>query len=142
MYKKILLPVDLNAEATWERSAEVARELAKPSGAEVHVLCVLPEMGLPVVGSYFKEGFEEHALGELKEGVKSFIARFFTDGTKVKGHVAHGAIYKEILRAADALEADLIIVASHRPEMKDYFLGPNAARVARYANQSVLVVRQ
>ena len=36
---------------------------------------------------------------------------------------------------------DLIIMASHRPELQDYLLGPNAARVVRHANCSVLVVR-
>jgi nucleotide-binding universal stress UspA family protein len=38
-------------------------------------------------------------------------------------------------------EADLIVVGSHRPAMKDYLLGTNAARVVRHAHCSVLVVR-
>jgi nucleotide-binding universal stress UspA family protein len=35
----------------------------------------------------------------------------------------------------------MIVMASHRPELKDYLLGPNAARVVRHAECSVLVVR-
>jgi nucleotide-binding universal stress UspA family protein len=35
----------------------------------------------------------------------------------------------------------VIVLASHRPELKDYLLGPNAARVVRHAKCSVLVVR-
>ncbi|MFV2033769.1 MAG: universal stress protein, partial [Halocynthiibacter sp.] len=50
-------------------------------------------------------------------------------------------IYKTILTTADAIGCDLIVMASHRPEMQDYLLGPNAARVVRHANQSVFVVR-
>lgn len=42
----------------------------------------------------------------------------------------------------DMLGADLIVMASQRPELKDYLLGPNAARVVRHAEQSVLVVRE
>ncbi|MBT6187404.1 MAG: universal stress protein, partial [Rhodospirillales bacterium] len=30
---------------------------------------------------------------------------------------------------------------SHRPALKDYLLGPNAAQVVRHADVSVLVVR-
>ena len=43
---------------------------------------------------------------------------------------------------ADETNADLIVMASHRPELKDFLLGPNAARVVRHANCSVLVVRE
>jgi nucleotide-binding universal stress UspA family protein len=37
--------------------------------------------------------------------------------------------------------ADLIVMASHRPELKDDLLGANAARVVRPSKRSVLVVR-
>ncbi len=30
--------------------------------------------------------------------------------------------------------AERIVIASHRPELRDYPLGPNAARVMRHAN--------
>jgi nucleotide-binding universal stress UspA family protein len=36
----------------------------------------------------------------------------------------------------------LIIIGSHSPSMQDYLLGPNAARVVRHANCSVLVIRE
>jgi nucleotide-binding universal stress UspA family protein len=45
------------------------------------------------------------------------------------------------MRLADKLGCDAIVMAAHRPELRDYLLGPNAARVVRHANQSVLVVR-
>jgi nucleotide-binding universal stress UspA family protein len=32
-------------------------------------------------------------------------------------------------------------MGSHRPNMSDYLIGPNAARVVRHAPVSVLVVR-
>ena len=37
--------------------------------------------------------------------------------------------------------ADMIIIASHRPGLQDYFLGSTAAKVVRHATCSVLVVR-
>lgn len=56
--------------------------------------------------------------------------------------VRHGSVYGEILDAASEVDADLIVMASHRPEMKDYLIGANAATVVRHAKCSVLVVRQ
>ena len=44
-------------------------------------------------------------------------------------------------RAANRLGCDLIVVGAHRPELGDYLLGPNAARIVRHADQSVFVVR-
>jgi len=35
----------------------------------------------------------------------------------------------------------LIEMSAHRPEFKDYVIGPNAARVLRHATQSVFVAR-
>jgi nucleotide-binding universal stress UspA family protein len=55
--------------------------------------------------------------------------------------VRQGSIYSEILSVAREQQVDLIVMASHRPEMKDYLIGTNAARVVRHAACSVLVVR-
>ncbi len=38
--------------------------------------------------------------------------------------------------------ADLIVMASHRPEMKDYLLGSNAGHIVLHAPCSVFVVRK
>ena len=50
------------------------------------------------------------------------------------------SIYAEILGFVEEAEADLV-VGSHRPMIKDYQLGTNAARVVRHACCSVLVAR-
>jgi nucleotide-binding universal stress UspA family protein len=59
----------------------------------------------------------------------------------VHPHVLHGRVYDQIIEAANRVGADVIVMGSHRPELKDYLLGPNAARVVRHATQSVFVVR-
>jgi len=55
--------------------------------------------------------------------------------------VRTGHSYNTILEVAKEKNADLIIIASHRPGLQDYFLGSTAAKVVRHANCSVLVVR-
>jgi nucleotide-binding universal stress UspA family protein len=55
--------------------------------------------------------------------------------------VRQGGIYHEVIEEAKAMPADLIVMTSHRPDMRSYFLGSNAGHVVRYAGCSVLVVR-
>ncbi len=63
-----------------------------------------------------------------------------TDGA-VTSSIRFGSVYQEILAHADKFGADLIIVASHKPNVGDYLLGTTAARVVRHAACSVFVVR-
>ena len=138
MFKRILVPIDLGDRDGFDRSMDVAEELAAKHGAELHVMTVLPSYNMPIVGSYFPPEHEERATKEGQAALGDLLAG---RGGKAKGHVGHGTIYDEILKAAQKLGCDLIVMASHRPELKDYLLGPNAARVVRHAKQSVFVVR-
>ncbi len=141
MYKAILLPVDLDQKSSWERAAPVAVELAKQHDAKVHVLSVIPDYGMSVVGSYFPKDFAENALKATAKELDKFAVEHIPTDTLGVARAVSGTIYKRILANADELDCDLIVLASHRPETADYLLGPNAARVARHANQSVFVVR-
>ena len=140
MYKRILVPVDLQDRGVAVRVLEEAAYIAKGSNAELHLLTVVPTYSMSIVGSFFPEGYEAKALTAARAALTDFMAEQ-TAAEGAKGHVAHGTIYDEIMKVADKLGCDLIVMASHRPELKDYLLGPNAARVVRHANQSVFVVR-
>lgn len=139
--KTILLPVDLFHDTGWERSLAHAVMLADQSGAELHLLSVIPDYGMPMVGSFFPKGFSENALSTTKSDLARFADEHIPKGMQVVQHVKHGSVYKEILALADAIDVDMIVMASHRPEMKEYLLGPNAARVVRHAKQSVTIIR-
>lgn len=139
MYKEILLAVDLEDENSWRKALPVAVEYARAFGSRIHVISVVPEFGM--VREYFPEDYEE----KLKESVKTQLHQF-TSGhvpkeIPVQHIIAHGAIYQEIIAAADNVNADLIIMGSHRPGLGDFLLGPNASRVVRHSSKSVLVVR-
>lgn len=141
MYKSILLPVDLGHESSWEKAAPVAVSLAKQFGAKIHVLVVVPDYGMAVVASFFPKDFEEQAFAASDAELKKLVAEHIPGDVLAGAHATRGTIYKEIIAAADEHGCDLIVLSSHRPEMKDYMLGPNAARVARHARQSVMIVR-
>jgi nucleotide-binding universal stress UspA family protein len=141
MFKNILLSVDLGEESSWKAALPRAVDIAAGENAALHVITVVPTYGMPIVGSFFPEDFEEKALAAAKTSLAEFIKERIPDSIEARGHVAHGVIYEEIMHAADKLGCDLIVLASHRPELRDYLIGPNAARVVRHAKQSVLVVR-
>jgi len=141
MYKSILVPIDLGEESSWSKALPTAEKLALTFGAELHVVTVVPDFGKSIVGSFFSKDYEAQALEKAGEMLKTFLEEHNPHNQTIKGHIAHGTIYEEIAKTADKLNSDLIVLSSHRPELKDYLLGPNAARVVRHANQSVMVVR-
>lgn len=141
MYKTILLSVDLNEESSWQKALPAAVAYARAFGATLHVLTVVPNYGMTMVAQYFPDDFEEKALAESLARLEALIAEQVGKDLAVKAIAARGTVYEQIIKTADGLDADLIVMASHRPELKDYLLGPNAARVVRHAERSVLVVR-
>ena len=141
MYKEILLPIDLNSIDSQGKAVETAIGLAQAFGSRVHVQTIVPDFGLPLVASYFPEGFESKALENANQALHDFVKRSFPPDVTVQHIVSHGSIYQEILHCAKEVGAELIVMASHRPDIEDYLIGPNASRVTRHADCSVLVVR-
>nr|WP_306267032.1 universal stress protein [Pararhizobium sp. IMCC3301] len=142
MFKSILLPIDLSSKASWVKALPAALSMVRNYGADLHVVSVLPDFGMTIVSGYFKEGYEDQAMADFGHKLAEWVEENIPDDVDVHPHVLHGTIYAEVLRAAKKLSCDLIILASHRPELSDYLLGPNAARVVRHASQTVLVVRE
>lgn len=141
MYKKILLPIDLSEESSWRKALPTTVEYCRAFGAELHLMTVVPDLSMPIVAQYFPADYAERAKSDAKTRLERLAADIVPGNIKVVVTVGYGTIYEEILSAAKAAKCDLIVMASHRPELKDYLLGPNAARVARHADCSVLVVR-
>jgi len=140
MYKHILLAVDLDDER--QRSVEVAVEHAKAFGSTLHVMTVLPNFGMSMVGSFFPKDHEKQMLEKTTETLHDFVKANIPGGIAVQHIVGIGSVYEEVLRVSDEINSDLIVIGTHRPDMKDYLLGPNAARVSRHAKCSVLIVRE
>lgn len=140
-YKKILIPVDLDEESSWVDALPKAIALASAFGASLTVMTVVPDFGAGVVGSFFPDGFAEKAAREAEIQLAALCERAVPAALRTERVVAHGTIYEEVLETARTAGIDLIVMASHRPKLADYLLGPNAARVVRHATCSVLVVR-
>ena len=132
MFSKILLPIDHSDEASWKKALPLARQEAAHHGASLSVVSVIPEiLRLPNLPENYGEGAAAHVEGEIK--------KILGDDTAVS--VREGSVYREILKEAHQEGIDLIIMASPKGDFPDYPLGPNAARVVRHANCSVLICR-
>ena len=142
MYRNILVPVDLSDKHSWRKALPTAIALCQTFQAKLHVIAVVPEFGLPLVGQFFPEGYEDKLRQQAARQLKALVAEQVPDEVPSRRIVAEGRIYREILKAAQTIRADLIVMGSHHPELRDYLLGPNADKVVRHADCSVMVVRE
>lgn len=138
MYKHILVPVDLADTNLAKPAIDTACALAGTSGGSVRLVNVLP-MTPVMLAEYVPPDFDE----QQRKSAEEALARIAEEcgAAQVTYAVRQGGIYHEVLEEAKAINADLIVMSSHRPAMRTYFLGSNAGHVVRYAPCSVLVVR-
>ncbi|MCG3269605.1 universal stress protein [Yoonia sp. I 8.24] len=137
----ILCAVDLSDEPDALKILEEAEKLAGLYDASLSLVTVVPDYGSSWVGSFFKEGTLKMATEAAMDALKKLSADTQARGRKVQHIVEIGTTYEEILHAADQMNADLIVVGAHKPDLASRIIGPNASRVVRYAKASVLVVR-
>ncbi|MEO0484894.1 MAG: universal stress protein [Pseudomonadota bacterium] len=141
MTSRILVAVDLGHAADAKSLIASAARMAVFEGAELSVVTVLPDYGTSFVGSFFKEGTLKEAAEAARTALHDLADGALPDGRAVQCIVEIGTAYEKILSAADQIEAELIIVGASKPDLADRIVGPNAARVVRYARASVLVLR-
>jgi nucleotide-binding universal stress UspA family protein len=116
-------------------------EIATAGGKRIIVMTVVRETTAMFEGVYLAFQLERMVAG-AQHALARIIAGFESPEISVEQEVRFGSIGREILTCAHDHGADLIVMASHRPEMRDYLIGPNAAHVARHASCSVLVLRK
>lgn len=158
--KCILVPIDFS-DVT-EPVIDLARQLAKAFGAEIHLVHVkeltaatdpgtlgyglagMPELapmsGVPV------PSFEPipEAIPE-DEGEKLKLAKWqeeiAQDGIKVGLHEPTGTVAEEILNEADELNADLIVMGTHgHGAMYNLLVGSATKGVLKHSTRPVLLV--
>ena len=141
MFKQILVPVDLADTELAKPAIETAASLAQASGGNVRLLNVLP-MTPVMLAEYVPPDFDAQQRESAQEALAILAKQTGLPPERVTVTVRQGGVYHEVLEEAKAIGADLIVMSSHRPAMKTYFLGSNAGHVVRYAKCSVLVVRR
>ena len=142
MFNTVLLTVDLNAEASWQKALPQAIELVRTSGGTLHIMSVVPDMGMPLVEGFFPDDFEEKAIKAANAALDALVRDHVPEGIAVHQHLGFGRIHNEVLKAIEDVGADLVVMASHQPDrVREFLVGSNADRVVRRSPVSVLVVR-
>ena len=135
MYKTILVPIDIAHFEEGKAILNMAREHADED-SRIVLLNVVEEIPKWAAVS-LPAGMVEKNIANSKDE----LTRLAGDDPRMEIQVRSGHSYDTILEVCNDLPADLVIIASHRPDLGDYFMGSTAARVTRHAQCSVLVVR-
>ncbi len=138
MFKTVLVSVDVSLPEEARKILAAAKALTEPWACDLHVVTVVPDVGMAIVGSYLDKGFEDQSHNAAEAELESAITDAGIDATP---HVASGTVYDRVITLADTIGSDLILISAHSPELKDYLLGSNAARIVRHSQRSVLVLR-
>ena len=130
--KTILVATDLSERS--ERALQQAIHLASAQDAALHVLYVVDEEIPGRIAKEIKSG--------AKETLNEQIARAAVGkSVNLTIHVVFQTIWKGIVEAAEELEADLLVLGSHRSRgMMELFRGTTVQRVAKVAKTPLLVV--
>lgn len=145
MFKHILLPLD--GSATSEAAIAKVIALAKAFKSTVTLLSVIDIYafaGLGVDVAYGQTDYLNAATAEAKLAVHSALQLFDAEGITATPSVMEGqVVYKSILNAAEASNADLIVMGSHgRKGLEKLVLGSVAAQVLSNTLLPVMIVRQ
>ncbi len=139
MFKKIMVPVDLEHLEKMERTRQLAVELARQYGAAVCYATVAgrvpnraassPEVLAEKLDSFASEEGQRHGIQT------EAIVKPSTDVII--------ELDRKLLEACSECGADLVVMASHIPGVADrlHLISSNAADFVRKSKVSVLVVR-
>lgn len=137
VYTRILMPVDLTHITQLTKALRVASDLAKQYGAHVTYVGVTSALPGPVA----------HNPKEFKDKLSAFAATQAAQhgiATEARAYTAHDPatqIDDTILKAITDSNADLVVMASHVPNVADYILPSHGGKVAKRADVSVFLVR-
>jgi nucleotide-binding universal stress UspA family protein len=144
MYNKILVPLDGSKRA--EAILPHAEEMANRYGAEiiflrVEELYVMLEWDEVVDLANCQEKFDvrkktsEAYLAQLK-------VKFQDKGIKADTRIVHGPVVKSILTAAEDMDVDIILMASHGfSGLRRTFYGSVTAGVLQKIDRPLLIIR-
>ncbi len=140
MFKTILVAIDLEHEEQNRRILQAAKNVADANGADVLLLEVVAAAPA-IVSQFLDENYEQLASGQAQNELAKLAKGLDLESGEASCLIRFGTVYDEVLAAARQVNADLIITGSHKPNVSDYLLGSNAARIMRHAECSVLVIR-
>jgi len=137
MYKKIMVPVDLAHVDKLARALDTAANLAKFYHAPVTYVGVTSSAPGPL----------GHNPEEYSKKLTDFIATqtnthgIEADGKTVVSHDPAVDLDDSLIKAVNETGSDLVVMATHIPNVADHIWPSNGGRIATHTDASVFLVR-
>ena len=131
MFKKIMVPIDLEHLNGLSKALDCAADLARRHAAS---LCYV---GVTMSGPTSVA----HTPDEFAAKLKAFADSKGAQSRVYESHDPTADLDEVLLRAAEDLGADLVVMASHIPGALEHVFASNAGAVASHAKVSVFVIR-
>lgn len=142
--KKILVPIDFSKKS--EFASKMAARIAKKSNSTVYLLHMI-ELPTGIIdmgaGSNFSIPESMLYLRKVKERIIDFKEKFFHKNIEVHHSIRFENPHKGILKYADKIEANLIVMGSKgHSDFEGILIGSNTEKVVRTSKTPVIVVKK
>ena len=137
MFSRILVPVDLAHPQELEKALKIAADLARNYGVPICYVGVTEEAPSPIAHNP-REFAQKLAAFAAEQAARHGIE------ASARAYPAHDPaveITDILLRAVAEVGADLVVMASHKPNIADYILPSHGGGIATHTGISVFLVR-
>jgi len=143
-FKKILVPTDFSEFSQY--ALKYACAFAKVSGGSIECVHIVDTTFASTGGVYAPAASLEKSLdavrAQAKKELDHFVRKEHLLGVELKAHLREGVAADEIIKLADEIHADLVIIPSHgRSGLDRLVFGSVCDKVLRLAKVPVLVVK-
>lgn len=137
MFKKIMVPVDLRHVARLDRALQAAADLARLYSAGICYVSVTST--------------EPNELGHTPDEAARHFADWGRAEAERRGHAAETHMVvshdptveldKALLDTVEELGADLVVMATHMPNVTDYIWASHGGTLALHSRASIMLLR-
>lgn len=143
--KHILCPIDFSDYSDY--AMRYAALLASKFEAKLTLLHVVAPMMVPLPGDALVPPMRQVDIADIADACKERLTKaagnFVDAGLTIESRVTNGVPFMEILRTAEEMNVDMIVMGTHgRSGLAHIVIGSVAERVVRKAPCPVLTVKQ
>lgn len=137
MFKKIMVPVDLNHADKLAKALNTAADLANHHGATICYVGVTAATPGAVAHNPEEFGRKLAAFADQQAGVHGVK----TESKPMTTHDPAVDLDDALVEALAQTGCDLVVMATHVPNISDYLWSSNGGRIASHSRASVFLVR-
>lgn len=142
MFKNIIIPVDLADKQSLKAILPSVLNFVNAFNSKIHLIHIMPDFGMKMVEDYLPKHWMSEQKTRYNKIFDEIVEKYVPNDVDITCHIGRGAIYDEVIKYSEQINADLIMISAVRPQLRDYMLGPNASKIVRHSSVSVLVIRE